>query len=127
MDDLNTIYVYPDLEPGVHVTASNEVLWWLGSLGPTATMLAQLLAHSVELEPAAFEIPLLATRLGVDAKKVRHTLERLDRFNVGHFHAADVFTIRMALPLLSNSNLRRMDEAFQVTYREQFMAHQEVA
>lgn len=44
-----------DTTPGVHRTDSDEILWWLPVIGPTATVLAQTLGSSTgTTTPARF-------------------------------------------------------------------------
>jgi len=112
------VHVCADTTPGTHRTDSDDIYWWLPIIGPTATVLAQTLARYTPSGGMSWDTGRLAQRIGLagNSSKLSHSLNRLDRFGVAHFHATDVLTIRVSLPALSPRQLTRLPEDMVATY-----------
>ena len=103
--------VIADPTPGPHRTDSDDIVWWLPILGPTASWLAFLLARHATVEAQhCWETELLARTVGLagNQSKLWVSLDRLDRFGVGRFHATDVLSVRLWLPALSERRLAHL-------------------
>ena len=112
--------VVADPAPGVHPTDSDDVLWWLPILGPTATWLAYLLArHAAHQPDMCWDTATLARTLGLadSESKLWASLDRLDRFGVARFVATDTLTVRLWLPALTERHLHRLPEPLAAAYR----------
>jgi hypothetical protein len=116
----NHLRVVADPTPGPHRTDSDEVLWWLPILVPTATWLAYLLARHAACQPdICWDTATLARTLGLagSESKLWASLERLDRFGVARFVATDTLTLRLWLPPLSPRHIDRLPEPLATVYR----------
>jgi hypothetical protein len=104
------LHVAADTTRGAHRTDSDEISWWLPILGPTATVLAHLLARHTPTGGASWDTTELAMRVGLAGNRsgLFNSLNRLDMFGTGHFHSTDVFTIRVSLPPLNARHLTRL-------------------
>jgi hypothetical protein len=116
------LHVCADTTPGVHETDSVEIEWWLPIIGPTATVLAQILARHAPTGGASWDTTELAQRVGLagNRSKLWQSLNRLDLFGVAQFHATDVLTIRLWLPALRERQLDRLPAAMADHYRRHY-------
>ncbi len=116
------LHVCADTTPGVHLTDSDEIFWWLPVIGPTATVLAQTLARYTPTGGTTWNTTELAQRIGLSGNrsKLWASLNRLDQFGVAQFHATDVLTIRLALPALSARHLDRLPADMATAYRTDY-------
>jgi hypothetical protein len=84
-----TLHVHADHLAGPHRTDSDDfVHWWAPSVGPSATLVARLLARSVnDTGTATWDTADLATRIGLGSSVNRlwATLERLAYFRAVTF------------------------------------------
>lgn len=115
----STLHVHLDRTRGPHRTDSEEVFWWLPVLGPTSTVLAYLLVGHGERSWSSDE---LARTVGLGGKlsKLWVALDRLGRFGVATFEAADVLVVRCELPPLGAQHLARLPERLAVVYAAGF-------
>ena len=113
------LHVCADTTPGVHETNSVEIEWWLPVIGPTASVLAQVLARHTPKGGARWDTTALAQRIGLagNRSKLWQSLNRLEMFGVAQFHSTDVLTIRLWLPALTNRQLERLPADMAATYR----------
>jgi hypothetical protein len=113
------LHVCADTAPGVHATDSVEIEWWLPIIGPTAAVLAQILARHTPTGGATWDMTELAQRIGLagNRSKLWQSLNRLDSFGIAHFHATDVLTVRLWLPALSGRQLDRLPVGMADHYR----------
>jgi hypothetical protein len=113
------LYVCADTTPGVHRLDSEDAIWWLPVLGPTAIILGATLAHYTPGEGARWDTTELAQRIGLagNRSKLWASLNRLDQFHVAQFHATDVLTIRLWLPSLTERQLVRLPDDMAAEYR----------
>ncbi len=112
--------VVADPTPGPHRTDSDDVLWWLPILGPTATWLAYLLArHAAHQPDTCWDTATLARTLGLagSESKLWASLDRLDRFGIARFVATDTLSLRLWLPPLSDGHVRRLPDPLAAAYR----------
>lgn len=96
----NRIVIVPDNEPGPHAAGDR---WWLPAIGPTATLLAELLAG--EEASTEWSTTRLAGLLGVSTDRLWRALNRLETFGMLKFHSTDVATARRRWPELSEGAL----------------------
>ncbi len=115
----NYVHVCADTTPGVHRTDSDEAHWWLPVLGPTAIVLAFTLARHTPRAGATWDTLTLAQRVGLggNRSKLWISLNRLEQFGVAQFHATDVLTVRLWLPVLTERQLLRLPDDMAVDYR----------
>lgn len=117
----DTLHVYLDTTPGRHRTASGDIGWYLPVLGPTATVVAHLLASRTPSAGRAWSLDDLAERVGLgNTTRLRATLRRLERFGVLRFHDLDLATVRTWLPPLDGRHLGRMSAPAAARYRNKF-------
>ena len=69
----------PDATP---TTSDETLLWWAGTLGPTAVLLARHLAAYAAEGPTLWPLEDLGRTFGIGPSVVSHSLERLVRFGV---------------------------------------------
>ena len=119
-DRPDQINVCLDTTPGPHRTDSDDVGWWLPLIGPTASVLAYVLARHTARTGTVWDTEPLARRIGLagNRSKLWLSLDRLDRFGVAHFHATDVLTIRTHLPALTARQLQRLPDELAATYTQ---------
>ena len=113
------INVSADHTPGPHRTDSDDLLWWLPILGPTASWLAFLLArHATHHDHTRWSVDTLtrAVGLGANQAKLWGSVERLDRFGVGCVHSTETLTVRLWLPALTPRHLDRLPPPLAATY-----------
>ncbi|MGE0307162.1 MAG: hypothetical protein AB7Q27_15545 [Acidimicrobiia bacterium] len=117
------LHVCADTTAGAHPTGSDQIEWWLPVIGPSCTVLAQLLARNTPTGGATWDTVDLARRIGFAGSQSRlwRTLNRLDLFGVAHFHATDVLTIRLWLPTLTGRHLTRLPADMADLYRRQHL------
>ncbi len=112
-----------DPAPGPHRVDSDDMWWWLPWLGPTATLLAHLLArHATDTGAGVtWRTDDLARRVGLgqNRSKLWASLERLDGFDVARFHAPSVMTVRLHMPELSSRQLARLPDDLARDYLRQ--------
>ena len=115
----DVLHVCVDTTPGPHPTDSDDIFWWLPVIGPTATVLAQVLARHTASGGTSWNVADLALRVGLSGSVARlwTTLNRLDQFKLIRFHATDVLTVRVALPALSERHLARLPADMVAAYR----------
>ena len=110
-----TLHVHADHLAGPHRTDSDDfVHWWAPSVGPSATLLARLLARGVaDTGSATWDTADLATRIGLGSSVNRlwATLERLAYFRAVTFVSTDTLTVRVTMPALRPSQLGRHPDA----------------
>jgi hypothetical protein len=94
------LIVVADHTPGEHVTDSDDIWWWLPVLGPTATVLAYLLARHAAYDDTDWDTATLARSVGLggSCSKLWTSLERLATFRVATFVGTDALTVRLYLP-----------------------------
>ena len=95
-----SVRVIADHCDGPHRTDSDDIWWWLPVLGPTATVLAYLLARHAAYNETCWDTAVLARSVGLAGNRCKlwASLERLSQFHVLTFVATDVVTIRLNLP-----------------------------
>ncbi len=114
------LFVVADHTPGIHRTDSDDLLWWLPSLGPTSSWLAYFLArHAAHQEHTRWSIDVLARTVGLagNHSKLWASLERLDRFDAATFAATDTLMIRLWLPALSARHIDRLPAPLAAAYQ----------
>jgi hypothetical protein len=117
----------PVIDPIGHDPRSRYVeLFWLGILGPTATLLLRRLADGLEAYPDGFEldVPDLARGLGIKLHGQRraaflNALERTVLFGMAQHHAHGLM-VRRRIPPLSHRQVQQLP-------RDLAHAHQEWA
>jgi len=114
----DVVHVCADTTPGEHRTDSDDIHWWLPVIGPTATVLAHTLARHSPAGGATWNTSELTQRVGLSGNrsKLWDSLNRLDQFGVAHFHATDVFTIRLSLPALTPRQIERLPSDMATAY-----------
>ena len=114
------IHVLADHAAGPHRTDSDDIWWWLPILGPTATVLAYLLARHAAYNETTWDTQTLArvVGLGNGRYKLWSTLDRLAMFRVATFHGTDTLAIRLYLPALSARNLAVLPDCLAMAYRD---------
>jgi hypothetical protein len=110
--------VVADHTPGEHITDSDDIWWWLPVLGPTATVLAYNLARHARHTDMTWPTEALAQRVGLGKSQslMWRSLDRLDMFQVAHFHGTDVLTIRLQLPMLTQRQLSKLPDDLAADY-----------
>jgi hypothetical protein len=118
------IHVCADTTPGVHRTDSDEIFWWLPVIGPTATVLAQVLARHTPTGGATWDTGKLARRIGLSGNrsKLWVSLNRLHQFGAAQFHATDVLTVRTMLPSLTDRQLAKLPDDLAASYPHRSMS-----
>jgi hypothetical protein len=113
------ILVIGDPTPGPHRTDSDELLWWLPIVGPTACALAFVFARHASRGETCWLTDDLAHMVGLagNRSKLWVTLERLHRFHVTTFVSTDTLTVRLWLPALTDRQLSRLPDAMAIAYR----------
>jgi hypothetical protein len=113
------IRVIADPTPGSHRTDSDEIVWWLPTLGPTAFTLAFVFARHAARSETCWPTDDLARMIGLagNRSKLWVTLERLNRFHVTTFASTDTLTVRLWLPALTERQLSRLPDAMAIAYR----------
>lgn len=113
------LIVVADHTPGRHQTDSEEIAWWLPVIGPTPTVLAVTLARHARRGDTTWDTTELARRVGLARSRnvLWHSLDRLARFRCATFVAADVITIRLALPALAAHQTERLPDDMAAAYR----------
>jgi hypothetical protein len=113
------IRVIADPTPGPHRTDSDDFLWWLPILGPTASILAFVFARHAARTESCWPTEDLARVVGLagNRSKLWVSLDRLHRFGVATFVSTDTLTIRLWLPALTDRQLGRLPEAMAIAYR----------
>lgn len=106
------------MHPDVHQTNKRQK-WWLPVLGPTATVLAYLLARHVACDDTDWDTATLARSVGLggSCSKLWTSLERLATFRVATFLGTDALTVRLYLPALSSRNLASLPGCLAAAYR----------
>ena len=79
-------------------------LSWLPILGPSATVLIQVLIDA--LPQSGFDTAELAARCGIGVRQLWITIERLERFRVIHVAGTDVLVINQFMPCPSTIGRR---------------------
>lgn len=109
-------------EHGHDVRSSYVELFWLGILGPTATMLLRRLATGLEHAPDGYLLPVVDTArsLGLGAPTSRQSsfvraLHRCVIYRTARF-ADDGLQVRLRLPSLHAGQLRRLPESLQAAH-----------
>jgi hypothetical protein len=104
--------------------------FWLSQLGPTSTMLLQLLADEGS---RAWRVYDLAVRLGVGRKAQNHannplgrSLERLEKFRLIE-RADDRVYVRSHLPRLDGHHLSRVTDELRSEHAAWLAAHEAVS
>jgi hypothetical protein len=113
------ILVIADSTPGPHRTDSDELLWWLPTLGPTACALAFVFARHAARAESCWPTEELARMVGLagNRSKLWVSLERLHRFHVTTFVSTVTLTVRLWLPALTERQLSRLPDAMAIAYR----------
>jgi hypothetical protein len=113
------IRVVADPTPGPHRTDTDEILWWLPILGPTASALAFIFARHAAHDETCWPTDDLARMVGLagNRSKLWVSLERLHRFHVTTFVSTDTLTVRLWLPALTDRQLARLPDALAIAYR----------
>jgi hypothetical protein len=113
------IRVIADTTAGPHRTDSDDILWWLPILGPTASALAFIFARHAAQGQMCWPTDDLARMVGLSGNRSRLwvSLERLHRFHVTTFVSTDTLTVRLWLPALTERQLSRLPEALAIAYR----------
>ena len=113
-----SVRVIADHCGGPHRTDSDDIWWWLPVLGPTATVLAYLLARHAAYNETCWDTTVLARSVGLAGNRCKlwASLERLSQFHVVTFVATDVVTIRLNLPTLTERQLACLPECLAIAY-----------
>jgi hypothetical protein len=111
--------VIADPTAGPHRTDSDEILWWLPTLGPTASALAFVFARHAAHGEMCWPTDDLARMVGLagNRSKLWVSLERLHRFHVTTFVSTDTLTVRLCLPALTERQLAQLPDAVAIAYR----------
>ncbi len=114
-----TVRVIADHTPGAHRTDSEDLWWWLPIIGPTAGVLAFLLARHAATGETCWPTDDLARMVGLagNRSKLWLSLDRLHRFRVATFVSTDTLTIRLWLPALSDRQLAHLPASMAAAYR----------
>ena len=114
-----SVRVIADHCDGPHRTDSDDIWWWLPVLGPTATVLAYLLARHAAYNETCWDTTVLARSVGLAGNRCKlwASLERLSQFHVVTFVATDVVTIRLNLPTLTERQLACLPECLAIAYQ----------
>lgn len=96
----------PDATP---TTSDDTLLWWAGTLGPTAVLLARHLAAYAAEGPTLWPLEDLGRTFGIGPSVVAHSLERLVRFGVAARHGGTV-RVRLMLPPLTARQRERLPQ-----------------
>jgi hypothetical protein len=124
MDVPETLVVLPWADPVIdpigHDPRSRYVeLFWLGVLGPTATLLLRRLADGLESYPDGFEldVPSLARGLGIKLQGQRraaflNALERTVLFGMAQHHTHGLL-VRRRIPPLSHRQVMQLPSDLQ--------------
>ena len=102
---------------------------WSEHLGPTATLLARRFARMIEERPAGVNVDLaeLASAIGVQATVARKALERLNRFEVVFYSAAQSGVgVSGYAPSVQGARLSRLSERGRLVH-DRLVAESEVA
>ncbi|MFP5488938.1 MAG: hypothetical protein ACLGHQ_11605 [Acidimicrobiia bacterium] len=93
--------------PGAMSTVSDEVLvWWVSTLGPTATLAARHLARYAADGDSVWPLGELARTFGVGPSIMCRALDRLVRFGVIHRRRDNVAVRLMLSPLTAHQRER---------------------
>lgn len=115
VDTAIPIVVHPVETDWYEPTSAYVELFWLPTVGPTATWLYRRLA-SVTVEargPVAFDVADLAAQLGVRPGAIRHTLERLVRFGLAYQWSAVTFGVPSTAPRLMSHHVSHLPASLQ--------------
>lgn len=120
MDTAIPIVVHP-VETDWHEPTSAYVeLFWLPTVGPTATWLYRRLT-SVTTQaggPVAFDVQDLGGQLGVKPTAIKHTLERLVRFGLAYQWSAVTFGVPTRAPRLKVNEVMHLPRSLQDLHAE---------
>lgn len=115
MDTSIPITIHPLVADGHEPTSTYVEAFWLPVLGPTATWmwrrLASVAAHAGG--PVAFDIEELAAQIGVRPQVVRHSIERLVRFELAHQWSKVTFAVYTRAPRLKQGQIRHLTPGLQ--------------
>jgi hypothetical protein len=117
----SVVHVIADHTSGPHRTDSDDILWWLPVIGPTASALAFIFARHTAQAESCWPTDDLARMVGLagNRSKLWVSLDRLHRFGVTTFVSTDTLTVRLWLPALSDRQLARLPDAMAMAYRNQ--------
>jgi hypothetical protein len=125
MDQQIPIVVHPMVPPigvpeGHEPTSAYVELFWLPVLGPTATWLWRRLASvtSNAAGPVAFDVADLAAQVGVKPVALKHTLERLVRFEFAHRWSLTTFAVPTQAPRVKYHQLIHLPASLQQAHAE---------
>lgn len=103
--------------------------FWLGSLGPSTTLLLRRIADGFDIEPDGFELDLATTAggLGLAARGGKHSpfmraLVRTTKFGLARLHG-DTFEVRRRIPPLNLAQLSRLPEDLRAEHASWQRAH----
>ena len=93
--------------------------WWLPVLGPTATVLAYLLARHATDGPSLWTIEDIALTFGIgtSAARVWRSLDRLDRFGIIN-RTGDRIAVRLWLAPLTQRQIAQLPPYLAAAYPE---------
>jgi hypothetical protein len=116
----SSVRVIADPTPGVDRTDSDDLWWRLPILGPTASVLAFVLARDARRGDVCWPTEELARTVGLagNRSKLWLSLERLHRSGVATFVSTDTLTIRLWLPELTDRQLAHLPAALAAAYRQ---------
>lgn len=125
--DTLTVKPWPDPvidELGVDARSAYVETFWLGILGPSTTWLLRRLVARLELSPAGFDMPLMATatRLGIGHKLGRHSpfvrsLSRLVHFDMAQLRGDTELAVRRKVAPLNRRQVLRLSEDLQAEHK----------
>lgn len=109
-------------EHGHDVRSSYVELFWLGILGPSATLLLRRMASGLQRAPEGYHLPIVDTArsLGLGAPTSRQSpfiraLHRCVIYRAARF-CGDDLEVRLRLPSLHASQLQRLPESLQAAH-----------
>lgn len=115
-----TITAVADHRPGLHAFATDEALWWLPTLGPSATLVGQLIARTLVEHADGVELDCdeLARSVGLGSAsgKLWAAMERLDNFGAARFVSTNVLAVRLHLPRLDRRKIDRLPPHMATAY-----------
>ncbi len=114
------LIVVADHAPGIHITDSEDVWWWLPAIGPASSLLAFTLARHARQGDTTWVPETLARMLGLGGNRCRlwASVDRLAGFGLVTFVATDVITVRLELPQMTVNQLGRLPDDLAAGYRQ---------
>jgi hypothetical protein len=109
---------------GVHPCSRYVEVYWLGTIGPSATWLLRRLTYGLEARPDGFDLDLgetaralgLGDRMGKNSP-FRRAIQRLCTFELARSHGPDGLAVRVRVPPLPLRHVSRLPASLQQGHR----------